>query len=128
MPKQQFTTKQINRTQTNPPKQGCNLQKFARKHKQKLWDKPQKLNRIKAPTQLLMWADSSENDPSTIIESFSHMYRNSSLNYTVSLRHNLGSNVVFADGSVLWYKRTQISQPSYDSTIARKYWGQLEAD
>ena len=38
MPKQQFTTKQIKRTQTNSPKQGCNLHKIARKHKQKLWD------------------------------------------------------------------------------------------
>jgi len=47
LPRQQFTTKQINRTQTNSPKQGCNLQKIARKHKQKLWAEAQKLIRIK---------------------------------------------------------------------------------
>tara|TARA_B110000908_G_scaffold121036_1_gene141895 strand:+ start:20 stop:190 length:171 start_codon:yes stop_codon:yes gene_type:complete len=47
LPKQQFTTNQIKRTQTNLPKQGCNLQKFAGKHKQKLWAKPQKPIRIK---------------------------------------------------------------------------------
>ena len=38
MPKQQFTTKQIKQTQAKLTKQGCNLQKEARKHKQKLWD------------------------------------------------------------------------------------------
>ena len=38
MPKQQFTSKQIKRSQANLAKQGCNLQKEARKHKQKLWD------------------------------------------------------------------------------------------
>ena len=47
MPNPQFTTKQIKCTQTNPPKQGCNLQKFAGKHKQKLWAEPQKPKRIK---------------------------------------------------------------------------------
>ncbi|PCI92825.1 MAG: hypothetical protein COB15_17260 [Flavobacteriales bacterium] len=47
MPNPQFTTTQIKRTQTNSPKQGCNLQKIARKHKQKLWDKPQKPKRVK---------------------------------------------------------------------------------
>ena len=38
MPKQQFTTKQIKRSRAKLTKQGCNLQKEARKHKQKLWD------------------------------------------------------------------------------------------
>jgi len=47
LPNPQFTAKQINRTQTNSPKQGCNLHKFARKHKQKLWAESQKLNRTK---------------------------------------------------------------------------------
>jgi len=47
LPNPQFTTKQIKRTQTNSPKQGCNLHKIARKHKQKLWAKPQKPKRIK---------------------------------------------------------------------------------
>ena len=38
MPKQQFTRKQIKRSRENLTKQGCNLQKEASKHKQKLWE------------------------------------------------------------------------------------------
>ena len=38
MPKQQFTTKQIKRSRAKLTKQGCNLQKAAIKHKQKLWE------------------------------------------------------------------------------------------
>jgi hypothetical protein len=38
LPKQQFTTKQIKRSRAKLTKQGCNLQKAAIKHKQKLWE------------------------------------------------------------------------------------------
>ncbi|MEA2013669.1 MAG: H-X9-DG-CTERM domain-containing protein [Verrucomicrobiota bacterium] len=87
---------------------------------------PQRLGSLKAPTHLLMWADSWVT--ATPADSYVLISRNSSMARTVSLRHNLGSNAVFADGSVHWYKQTEITRPSWDGTIARKYWGYLEVE
>ncbi|MEA2013186.1 MAG: type II secretion system protein [Verrucomicrobiota bacterium] len=87
---------------------------------------PQRLAALKAPTKMLMWVDSFDNQSAD--ESYVIASRNSDNHGTVSLRHNLGSNAVFADGSVRWHKKSQMAQPSYDGTIARKYWGQLEED
>ncbi|MEA2013137.1 MAG: type II secretion system protein [Verrucomicrobiota bacterium] len=81
---------------------------------------PVKIFSLKAPTQMLMWAGRSRIDG---LASHSNVHYDSNHPGTqISLRHNLGSNVVFVDGSVLWYKRMQIMCPGYVSAIVKGYW------
>lgn len=81
---------------------------------------PVKIASIKAPDQMLMWADNSEKytDKSSISVHYDWDY----IGTQISIRHNNGSNVVFTDGGVRWYKRNQIMIPNYISEVVKKYW------
>jgi prepilin-type N-terminal cleavage/methylation domain-containing protein/prepilin-type processing-associated H-X9-DG protein len=82
---------------------------------------PRKIGSIKSPGKLLMWADSWETNDGTTPESSTSVYYDSS-SYTVSDRHNGGSNVIFTDTSVRSYEREQIVTPVYVSEIVKEYW------
>ena len=84
------------------------------------WMGPRTLSRIKAPSNMLMWSDSSGkyNDKGSVGVHYDWDY----LGTQISVRHNKGSNVVFADGSVRWYKRNDIMMPGYIKAKVHKYW------
>lgn len=80
---------------------------------------PLRLSSIKNTSNLLIFSDSWRTNSAT--DSFVYVYYDSP-NYTVGIRHNMGTNLVFTDGSVRWYLRSRIITPVYNESIVKSYW------
>ncbi len=81
---------------------------------------PKRLSSIKSPSNLLTWAGCSAKD-STKSKGMIH-YNSNYQNYHISLRHNFGSNLLFADSSVSWHLKDEVMHPGYNAEKVKQFW------